>query len=147
MVFQVTTACNGPKVDPDAVDELEEYLSRCQFVGGVHDSLTVAIRDQDSKEPYLTIHGMGAEFQPVPAEVVEEASAEQITSQEHADAEQFLIDIAPYLQERCVVQTVGHDKARFPLLARQDAVSADGEYYEDSLNWGKVGQACDETEG
>ncbi|WP_139171182.1 hypothetical protein [Halorientalis regularis] len=78
---------------------------------------------------------------------MEEASAEQITSQEPADAEQFLTDIAPHLQERCVVQTVGHDKARFPLLARQDAVSANGKYYGDSLDWGKVGQACDGAEG
>lgn len=146
MVFQVTTACNGPKVDPNAVDELEEYLSKCRFVGGVHDSLTVAIREQNSEEPYLTIHGGGAEFQPVPAGVVKKIPTEQISSQEHADPEEFLTDIAPFLQERCVVQTVGHDKARFPVIARQDAVSPDGEYHEDSLSWSEIDQNCDEPE-
>ncbi|SEP24191.1 hypothetical protein SAMN05216388_10529 [Halorientalis persicus] len=134
MVFQVTTACNGPKVDPDAIDQLEEYLNRCRFVGGVHDSLTVTVRDQEPGKPYLTIHGTGAEFKPVPAAAAENLS-ESDALQDHVDREQFLEDIAPYLQEQCIVQTVGHDKARFPLIARQDAVSADGEYYEDSLSW------------
>jgi hypothetical protein len=136
MVYQVTTACNGPRVDPGCLAPLDQYLQQSLFVGGVHDALTVGIRDRDS-EPYLTMHGCGAEFKPIPASTVREVDGlpDTAPAQDYVDHESFLKTISGWLEERCVVQTVGHDKARFPVTAVQHAVSANGEYQQDTLSW------------
>jgi hypothetical protein len=54
---------------------------------------------------------------------------------EYGHAEEFLERIAPHLEERFVIETIGHEKARFPLLAGQWSVWPDGTIQYDSFDY------------
>jgi hypothetical protein len=152
--LQLSTASNAPTVDSDQVDELREFLDEWLIGTGSFDDITVKVenpeRNPDSGEadpPQLMLYGY-ASFSPAHRPTVREAVLEDLYddldehereaviddkteeflwdySGEHT--EDFLRELSPFLTEPIVVQTVGHEKCRFPLVGIQFTVDTEGE--------------------
>jgi hypothetical protein len=121
--LQATTASNHPTVDPDAVETIEAIIDDYDFYGNF-DSLTIGVvePDQEDAEPYLELYGYAA-FEATKPILDEDGS---VVDREYHCTEEFLERLAPYLAEQVVVETVGFEKCRFPLLAGQWAAWPDG---------------------
>lgn len=112
------TASNRPRVS--SREFLEKVIDRYQFRGYTTE-LTVEVVSQDEHDE-LVIHGRTG-FAAYPDENVN--NSDDLADPEKEDTERFLKEIAPFLEEKLVVQTVGHEKLRFPLLGSQYAVWPD----------------------
>jgi len=124
--LQATTASNCPRIDPDSIDSVEAIISDYQFPGILRD-LMVEVRDadgsdEDGSNPRLAIRGSGAFDATKP---IENADGDVIDS-DHGHTKEFLERLTPHLEEYLVVETVGHEKCRFPLLASQWVAWPDG---------------------
>jgi hypothetical protein len=152
--LQHVTASNAPTVDPDRVDELREFLDEWLIGTGAFDDITAAVkvpeRNPDTGEanqPQLMLYGY-AMFAPAHRQTVREAVIEDLSDDLDEDereavidaetenllwdyagkhAEEFLRKLSSFLTESFVVQTVGHEKCRFPLVGFQFTVDTEGE--------------------
>jgi hypothetical protein len=155
--FQASTASNAPAVDPDRVGELQKSLDEWFLGMGNFDDITASVQvpgsspdTDDERPPYLSLHGY-ASFAPVHRPDVRndvreilgeeldeldsderEAVLDDKTEQrcwEHAGehTEDFLRELSAFLTEPFVVQTVGFEKCRFPLVSYQYSVDLEGE--------------------
>lgn len=131
--MQAWTTSNGPTVNRPA--DLQLVLSGWAFIP-MHGELTV-----DVYEDSLSICG-GAEFQPY-----READVEHPDEwYDEVDVEGFLEDVAPYLEEDLVVQTIAHTKLRWPFgmgLAVVDAETGqvaveDSDDWRERINQGRL---------
>jgi len=121
--LQATTASNGPRINPDSIDAIEAIINEYDFYGNF-DSLTIEAVDPDNEDadPHLRCFGH-ATFSPSKPVLDEDGS---IADREYVSAEDVLERLAPHLEEPLVVQTVGFEKCRFPLLASQWVAWPDG---------------------
>jgi len=145
--LQLATVSNRPVLDTDranAVLDLRAVLSNYFLGPGISDTVEATVLD-DEPDPTLSIRGYG-EFNPVSRSVVGEYLAEEYPdeyatlepsarddwvhekmrewSESHYDA--FLEDVSVFLDGTLVVQTVGYEKLRFPVVAHQHSVQPDG---------------------
>lgn len=129
--LQATTASNRPQIDPDAVEEVEAIIAEYDFVGNF-DRLTVGISepDDENSKPHLELYGY-ASFDASKPTTDDDGS---LVGYEYGHTEAFLERLAPYLKEQLVVETVGFEKCRFPLLAGQWVAWPDGTVTYDSFD-------------
>lgn len=130
--FIASTSSNWPSVEPDSVEQLREIIDEYEFPGTMG-SLKVTVHDGTTghgseDDPYLKVLGE-ASFDPTKP-IYEDDS---VVDREHGFAEEFLERIAPHLEEKLVIRTIGHEKLRFPFLATQWAVWPDGTTRQDSF--------------
>ena len=121
--LQATTASNHPTVDPDVVEAIEAIIDDYDFYGSFH-SLTIGVvePDQEDADPYLELYGYVA-FEVTKPIFDEDGS---VVDRTEYCTEEFLERLAPHLEEQLVVETVGFEKCRFPLLAGQWVAWPDG---------------------
>ena len=100
----VTSSNIAEVSDQEAVEALFEE----------HQVLPVDYRIKDRE---LSIHGYES-F------IVQDKNNEYCTRQ-------FLRQLQPYLEDELVIQTVGNEKCRYPLVACQYRVNEDGVFYSD----------------
>jgi hypothetical protein len=128
--LQATTTSDPAQLDPDSIDTVEDIVGDYDFVG-IHADLTVDVSESDGETaPTLSIHGH-ATFEATKPIRDDDGT---VVDREHGQTEEFLERLAPHLQEPFVVETVGHEKCRFPLLASQWTVWPDGTVQYDSLD-------------
>lgn len=140
--LQATTASNWPEINPDAVEAVEKIIADYDFVGNF-DELTVTAADPDDEDtnPHLEIYGYASFDATKP--VTDEGGS--VVDREYGHTEKFLERIAPHLEEQLVVETVGFEKCRFPLLAGQWAAWPDGTVIYNSFDHSPDKPANDET--
>ena len=126
--IQQTTTSSNSRVDPAEIDRIEALVEKYDFQGA-NGGLTVGVRDNDDGEPVITIYG-GTGFD-VTKPIREEDGS--IVDREYGHTEDFLKEVAPALEEKLVVQYVGHEKCRFPVVAGQWTVWPDGTTRRDSF--------------
>jgi hypothetical protein len=152
--LQHVTASNAPTVDPDRVDELREFLDEWFIGTGPFDDITATVEtpghDIETGEvgpPQLMLYGY-AMFSPAHRPTVREAVVEDLGDDLDEDereavidaetedllwdyagkhVEDFLRELSSFLTESFLVQTVGHEKCRFPLVGFQFTVDTEGE--------------------
>lgn len=121
--LRAITASNWPQIDPDAVDAIEAIIDDYGF-HGTFDKLTVTVAssDEDDEDPHLEVYGYAA------FEATKPLTDKHGTpiDREYSYTEKFLQRLAPHLQEPLVVETVGYETCRFPLLAGQWVAWPDG---------------------
>lgn len=124
-----TTTSTWSRVNPDAIDQIHAITEEYNF-WGAHEELAVDLKEGEDGETILSIYG-GAGFdvsRPV------EGEKGEVVDEEPGYTEEFLKRLAPHLEEKLVIQTVGHEKCRFPLVASQWTVWPDGTIRQDSFN-------------
>jgi hypothetical protein len=121
--LHAVTAANRPRIDPDHVTEVEAIVAAYEYPGHGRD-LTVDLdhADTDDHCPQLAIHGESTFAVTKP--ILDADGA--VVDRDHGYTREFFERLAPYLDESLVVETVGHEKCRFPLLASQWTVWPDG---------------------
>jgi hypothetical protein len=152
--LQHITASNAPTVEPERVDELREFLDEWFLGPGAFEDITAAVevpgRETDTEEadlPQLILYGY-AMFSPAHRPTVREIVVDDLDDDIDEDereaviddktedliwdyagkhVEDFLRELSSFLTESFVVQTVGHEKCRFPLVGFQFTVDTDGE--------------------
>ncbi|GAA0451670.1 hypothetical protein MUK72_15465 (plasmid) [Halococcus dombrowskii] len=127
--LQATTSSTWSRVDPNATDELEAIITEYDF-WGAHTELNIDVKENSDGDTIISIHGY-ASFDPSKPIHDEDGS---VVDREYGHAEEFLKRIAPHLEERFVIETIGHEKARYPLLAGQWSVWPDGTVQYDSFD-------------
>jgi hypothetical protein len=99
---------------------------------GAHEELAIDLNENSDGDTVLSIHGY-ATFDVSKPIHAEDGS---VVDREQGYTEEFLERIAPHLEEQLVIETVGHEKCRFPLLAGQWSVWPDGTIQHESFNPG-----------
>lgn len=131
--LQATTASNCPPIAPESTTKVQAIISDYEFPGILRD-LVVELREpndsDDDPHPRLAIHGSATFDATKP---VENADGD-VVDRNHGHTEAFLERLAPHLEEYLVVETVGHKKCRFPLLASQWIAWPDGTIESTSFN-------------
>jgi hypothetical protein len=120
--LHTTTASNRPQITRTAVTDVERLIDEYEFSSPAS-ALTVTVTDPgDDTNPYLELHG------PASFDVNKLVPTEDGTSgiHEYEYTEEFLTRLAPSLEEQLVVETVGAEKYRFPLVAGQWVAWPDG---------------------
>lgn len=141
--LQCTTSSTWSRVDPNAKEQIEAIADEYGF-WGAHDELNIDVTENSDGDTIISIHG-DASFEPSKPIHDEDGS---VVDREHGYAEEFLKRIAPYLQEQLVIETVGHEKCRFPLLAGQWSVWPDGTIQYDSFDHSpEKSETTDEDDG
>jgi hypothetical protein len=115
--LRATTSSTWSRVDPDATDHIDAIVADYDF-WGAHEELTIDLHENSDGDTVISIHGYAAfeASKPVPAE------DGSVADREHGCTEEFLERLAPYLEEQLVIETIGNEKCRFPLLAGQWSV-------------------------
>lgn len=126
--LQATTSSTWSKVDPEAKDRIEAIADEYNF-WGAHTEVNIEVKESPDEETIISIYGYAA-FDPSKP-IYEDGS---VVDHEYGHAEEFLERIAPHLEEHLVIETIGHEKARFPLLAGQWSVWPDGTVQYDSFD-------------
>jgi len=129
--LQASTASNRPAVDPSAVETIEAIIDEYDFPGNF-DSLNVAVIDPDHEDaaPFLELYGY-ATFDATKPILDEDGS---VVDREEGCTREFLKRLAAHLEEQLVVETVGFEKCRFPMLAGQWVAWPDGTIEYNSFN-------------
>ena len=127
--LQTTTASNWPTIPSAAVAEVEAIIDEYAFVGNWED-LTVAVRESEDDDSRLALYGYAAFEASKP---ILDDDGEPV-DREHGYTEEFLERLAPHLEEPLVVETIGHEKCRFPLIGGQWTAWPDGTVRYDSFD-------------
>ena len=127
--LQAATSSTWSRVDPDAKDRIEAIAEEYDF-WGAFDELNIDVKENSDGDTIISIHGY-ASFDPSKPIHDEDGS---VVDREYGHAEEFLERIAPHLEEQLVIETVGYEKCRFPLLAGQWSVWPDGTTQYDSFD-------------
>jgi hypothetical protein len=127
---QSATASAGGKVDSDAENEITAIADEYNFAG-THEPVTIKIRENSDGDSVLDIYGY-APFR-LSKPIYEDG---EWVDEESGYAEEFLKEIAPFLEERLVVDTVGHDGSGYPLRAHQYIVWPDGTVKHNHFEYG-----------
>jgi hypothetical protein len=124
--LQATTASNCPRIAPESTSEVEAIISDYDFPGTLRNLIVELMdadgSDEDDSVPRLTIRGGGTFDATKP---IENADGD-VVDRDHGHTREFLERLAPHLEKCLVVETVGHKKYRFPLLASQWVAWPDG---------------------
>jgi hypothetical protein len=139
--LRATTSSNSSRIDPDAKDEIDAILAKYDFVGA-HEDLTVDITEHSDGGLSISIQGHAA-FEASKPVLGEDGS---VADREHGCTEEFLKRLAPHLEEQLVIQTVGHEKSCFPLLAGQWSAWPDGTVQYESLDHSPEQSAASEQD-
>ena len=126
--LQATTSSTWSRVDPSAKDRIEAIVDEYDF-WGAQSEVTVDVKESSDGDSIISIYGY-ASFDPSKP-IYEDGT---VVDHEYGYAEEFLGRIAPHLEERLVIETIGHEKCRFPLLAGQWSVWPDGTVQYDSFD-------------
>jgi hypothetical protein len=126
--LQATTSSTWSRVDPNAKDQIEAIVEEYGF-WGAHAEVNIDVKENSDGETIISIYGYAA-FDPSKP-IYEDGER---VDEEYGYAEEFLERIAPHLEEQLVIETIGHEKCRFPLLAGQWAVWPDGNVQYDSFD-------------
>ena len=126
--LQATTSSTWSRVDPTAKDRIEAIADEYSF-WGAHTEVNIEVKENSDEDTIISIFGHAA-FDPSKP-ICEDGS---VVDHEYGQAEEFLKRIAPHLEEQLVVETVGFEKCRFPLLAGQWSVWPDGTVQYDSFD-------------
>lgn len=118
--LQATTSSTWSRVDPTAKDQIEAIADEYSF-WGAHAEVNIEVKENSDGETIISIYGYAA-FDP--SKPIYEDS--ERVDEEYGYAEEFLERIAPHLEEQLVIETIGHEECRFPLLAGQWSVWPDG---------------------
>jgi hypothetical protein len=139
--LRATTSSTWSRVDPDATDHIDAIVADYDF-WGAHEELTIDLHENSDGDTVISIHGYAAfeASKPVPAE------DGSVADREHGYTEEFLQRLAPHLEEQLVIETVGHEKCRFPLLAGQWSVWPDGTVQYESFDHGPERSAASEQD-
>lgn len=126
--LQATTSSTRSRIDPEAKEQIKAIVDEYDF-WGAHDEINIDVEEDSDRNTTINIYGYDV-FDPTKpiyedGEFIEEGDS---------CAEEFLKRIAPYLEEVLVIEMVGHEKARFPLLAIQWNVWPDGTVQCDSFD-------------
>ena len=127
--LQAATSSTWSRVDPTAKDRIEAIAEEYDF-WGAFDELTIDVKENSDGDTIISIFGY-ASFDPSKP-IHDEDGA--VVDHEYGYAEEFLERIAPHLEEQLVIETVGYEKCRFPLLAGQWSVWPDGTTQYDSFD-------------
>ncbi|EMA56751.1 hypothetical protein [Halococcus thailandensis] len=127
--LQAATSSTWNRVDPTAKDWIEAIAEEYDF-WGAFDELTIDVKENSDGDTIISIFGY-ASFDPSKP-IHDEDGA--VVDHEYGHAEEFLERIAPHLEEQLVIETVGYEKCRFPLLAGQWCVWPDGTTQYDSFD-------------
>ena len=132
--LRATTASNCPRIAPDSIDAVQAIISDYEFPGLLRE-LVVEVRhsaqsDEDDSRPRLAIRADNTFDATTP---IENADGD-VVDHEHGHTKAFLERLAPHLEECLVVETVSHEKCRFPLLASQWAAWPDGTIQSSSFD-------------
>jgi hypothetical protein len=127
--LKLTTSSTWSNVDPDAKDQIEAIADEYNFQGA-NGEVVINVNEDSDGDTVISIHGY-ATFDP--SKPIRNEDGEYV-DEEHGYAEEFLGRIAPHLEEQLVIETVGHEKCRFPLLASQWSVWPDGTVQYESFN-------------
>ena len=127
--LQTTTASNWPVIDSAAVAEVEALIDEYVFVGNWED-LTVAVRESEDDDPRLALYGY-AVFEASKPVLNDDG---ELVDREHGYTEEFLERLAPHLEEPLVVEMIGHEKCRFPLIGIQWTAWPGGTVQYDSFD-------------
>ena len=127
--LQTTTASNWPAIASAAVAEVEAIIDEYAFVGNWED-LTIAVRESEDDDPCLALYGYAAFEASKP---ILDDNDDPI-DREHGYTEEFLERLAPHLEDPLVVETIGHEKCRFPLIGVQWTAWPDGTVQYDSFD-------------
>lgn len=121
--LQASTASNRPTVDPKTIETVEAIIDEYEFFGGL-DSLNIGViaPNHEDADPCLELYGY-ATFDATKPILDEDG---RVVDREEGCTEEFLKRLAPHLEEQLVVETVGFEKCRFPMLASQWAAWPDG---------------------
>lgn len=137
------TSSTWSKVDPDAKDQIEAIADEYNFQGA-HGEVNIVVKEDSNGDTIISIHGY-ASFDP--SKPIHDEDGEYV-DEEYGYTEEFLERIAPDLQEQLVIETVGHEKCRFPLLAGQWSVWPDGTIQYDSFDHSPAkSETTDEDDG
>jgi hypothetical protein len=117
---QSATASTGGQVDPDAEPEIAAIADEYNFAG-THETVTIEVRENSDGDSVLDIYGY-APFR-LSKPIYEDG---EWLDEEFGYAEEFLKQIAPFLEEWLIVDTIGHDENDYPLRAHQYIVWPDG---------------------
>jgi hypothetical protein len=117
---QATTASTGGKVDPDAEDEIVAIADEYNFAGA-HEPVTIEVRENSDGDSVLSIYGYAVFRLSKP--IYED---DEWVDEEFGYAEEFLEQVAPFLERKLVVDTIGHSGNHYPLMAHQYIVWPDG---------------------
>ena len=127
--LQATTSSTWSRVDSNAKERIETIADDYNF-WGAHEEINIDVKENSDSDIIISIHGY-ASFDP--SKPIHDENGEYV-DEEYGYAEEFLERIAPHLEERLVIETVGHEKCRFPLLAGQWSVWPDGTVEYDSFD-------------
>jgi hypothetical protein len=116
-----TTSSTWSNVDSDAKDQIEAIADEYNFQGA-NGEVVIDVKEDSGGDTVISIHGYAA-FEP--SKPIHNEDGEYI-DEEYGYTEEFLKRIAPHLEGQLVIETVGHEKCRFPLLASQWSVWPDG---------------------
>lgn len=119
-VPQHSTASTGGQVDPDAESEIAAIADEYNFAG-THETVTIKIRENSDGDSVLDIYGY-APFK-LSKPICKDG---EWVDEEYGYAEEFLEQVAPFLKERLIVDTVCHDGNDYPLRGHQYIVWPDG---------------------
>jgi hypothetical protein len=124
-----TTSSTWSNVDPDAKDQIEAIADEYNFQGA-NGEVTIDVKEDSDGDTVISIYGYAA-FEP--SKPIHDEDGEYV-DEEYGYAEEFLERVAPHLEEQLVIETVGHEKCRFPLLAGQWSVWPDGTVQYESFD-------------
>ena len=127
--LRATTSSNWCKVNPDTTDQIRTVAERYDF-WGANGELGLLIKENSDNNTVLSIFG-GTAFEVSKPITGEDGS---VVDREPGYTEEFLNQLAPFLNEKLVVQYVGHEKCRFPLVAGQWTVWPDGTTLRESFS-------------
>jgi hypothetical protein len=124
-----TTSSTWSNVDPDAKDQIKAIADEYNFQGA-NGEVTIDVKEDSDGDTVISIYGYAA-FEP--SKPIHDEDGEYV-DEEYGYTEEFLERIVPHLEEQLVIETVGHEKCRFPLLASQWSVWPDGTVQYESFD-------------
>lgn len=127
--LQATTSSTWSRIDPNAKEQIKAVVEEYDF-WGAHDELNIDVKEDSDGDTIISIYGY-ASFDPSKPIHDEDGT---VVDREYGHDEEFLERIAPHLEEQLVIETVGNEKSRFPLLAGQWCVWPDGTVQYESFD-------------
>ena len=110
--FEGVTTCNDVKIIEGKETEVAELIEKYTFNG----EMNVYV----DKSGYFQLHGH---------EFLYIAKNESDDPTEHTDidgVQEFLTELAPFLADTLVIQSIGNEKCRYPLVAQEIVVYPSG---------------------
>lgn len=128
--FMAITACNTPKCKCGAAEMLEKTLERFDVTSDV----TIYVEDG-------YFHFYGYDW----PSVCRTKPDDDLDWDDSDCLDDFLLELAPLLEETMIVHAIGNEKCRFPLSASCWVVHPDGRVVYHDLPWDVRSPECGEA--